>query len=127
MSKRPYKSHVKTEEENKLNKLMGVNIKEARKKAKLTQMNLAKHLGVSFQAIGKYEKGQNAMNPIKLIKTSIVTKTPITHFYFGKDMIKRAEQYVVEKKIIELPSQVEPLSNNSDVILAPSNVRDIGV
>ena len=125
MSKRPYKSYTKTEEENKLNKLMGVNIKEARKKAKLTQMKLAKHLGVSFQAIGKYEKGQNAMNPIKLIKTSIVTKTPITHFYFGKDMIKRAEQYVVEKKIIELPSQVEPLSNNSDVILAPSNLTEL--
>ena len=34
MSKRPHKTHVKTEEENKLNKLMGVNIKEARKKAK---------------------------------------------------------------------------------------------
>ena len=125
MSKRPYKSHVKTEEENKLNKLMGVNIKEARKKAKLTQMNLAKHLGVSFQAIGKYEKGKNAMNPIKLLKTSIATKTPITHFYFGKEMIKRAEQYVVEKKIIELPSQVEPLSNNSDVILAPSNLTEL--
>ena len=42
MSKRPYKSYTKTEEENKLNKLMGVNIKEARKKAKLTQMKLTK-------------------------------------------------------------------------------------
>ena len=40
-------------------------------------------------------------------------------------MIKRAEQYVVEKKIIELPSQVKPLSNNSDVILAPSNLTEL--
>jgi len=121
MSKRPYKSHVKTEEENKLNKLMGVNIKEARKKAKLTQMKLAKHLGVSFQAIGKYEKGQNAMNPIKLIKTSIVTKTPITHFYFGKDMMKR----VVEKKIIELSGQDNSPDDNSGKTLAPTIVTEL--
>ena len=125
MSKRPYKSHVKTEEENKLNKLMGVNIKEARKKAKLTQMKLAKHLGVSFQAIGKYEKGQNAMNPIKLIKTSIVKKTTITHFYFGKDMMKRAEKYVVEKKIIELSGQDNSPDDNSGKTLAPTIVTGL--
>ena len=107
MSKRPYRSYIKTDEENKLNKLVGEKIKIARKIAKLTQTKLAIKLNVSFQQIGKYEKGTNGLSAIRLMQMSENLKVPYT------DLLP------------ELPSQVEPLSNNSDVILAPSNVTEL--
>ena len=97
MGKRPYKSYTKTEEENKVNKLVGEKIKIARKVAKLTQVKLAKRLNISFQQIGKYEKGQNGLNIIRLVQMSEHLNTPYINL------------------LPELPSQVKPLSNSSEV------------
>jgi transcriptional regulator with XRE-family HTH domain len=82
METRKYKSYVKSDEENKLHKFMGQRLREARKNIpQLTQVKLAKALGVSFQAIGKYEKGHNGLNPIKLKKISIITNKPYSYFF----------------------------------------------
>ena len=59
--KRSYKSYVKSDEENVLNAVVGKRLKDARKKAKLSQVRLASKLNISFQQIGKYEKGQNGL------------------------------------------------------------------
>ena len=42
-------------------KKFGTAIRLARKKHKLTQMQLGEALGVTFQQIQKYEKGTNAV------------------------------------------------------------------
>ena len=97
MSKRPYKSYTKTEEENKLNKLVGEKIKIARKVAKLTQVKLAKRLNISFQQIGKYEKGQNGLNIIRLVQMSEHLNTPCINL------------------LPELVSKIKPLTDSSDV------------
>ena len=44
MNKRPYKSYVKSDQENVLNEIVGERLKTARKNAKLTQTRLAKKL-----------------------------------------------------------------------------------
>ena len=80
MSKRPYRSYIKTDEENKLNKLVGEKIKIARKIAKLTQTKLAIKLNVSFQQIGKYEKGQNRIPIVNLIRISKFLNKPLDYF-----------------------------------------------
>ena len=56
MGKRSYKSYVKTSEENRVNKIVGLNIRDLRRKHKWTQTQLAEKLGITFQQIGKYEK-----------------------------------------------------------------------
>ena len=78
MEKRPYKSYVKTSEEKELNSLVGKKLQNARKLAKLTQVKLAKKLNISFQQIGKYEKGTNGLSAIRLVQMSEHLKVPYT-------------------------------------------------
>jgi len=70
MGKRSYKSYTKTPEENRVNKIVGLNIRDLRIKRKWTQTQLAKKLRISFQQIGKYEKGQNGLSAIRLLQIS---------------------------------------------------------
>ena len=52
MKTRPYKSYIKTEEENRLNAFVGKRLKQARKNIpNLTQAKIGKAIGVSFQQI----------------------------------------------------------------------------
>lgn len=88
MKTRPYKSYIKTEEENRLNVFIGKRLKQARKNIpNLTQTKLAKQLGVTFQQIQKYEKGLNGLNAIKLVGLSTALKIPYTNLlpeFFGE-------------------------------------------
>ena len=91
METRKYKSYVKTDEENILNEVVGQRLKIARRNAKLTQTKLAKKLNISFQQIGKYEKGQNGLNAIRIVQISNLLNIP--------------KSYLLEN--IELPGFVE--------------------
>ena len=97
MNKRPYKSYTKSNEENVLNVVIGERLKDARKKAKLPQSKLAKKLNISFQQIGKYEKGQNGLNAIRIVQISNLLNIP--------------KSYLLEN--IELLEQVRPTDNSS--------------
>lgn len=74
--KRPYKSYVKSDEENVLNVVVGKRLRNARTKAKLTQSKLAKKLNISFQQVGKYEKGENGLNAIRILQISNILNLP---------------------------------------------------
>ena len=97
MNKRPYKSYTKSNEENVLNVVIGERLKDARKKAKLTQSKLAKKLNISFQQIGKYEKGENGLNAIRILQISNILNLP--------------KSYLLEN--IELLEKVRPTDNSS--------------
>lgn len=45
-----------------VNEELGKRLRSARKAQGLSQTQVAKSLGVSFQQVGKYENGQNAMS-----------------------------------------------------------------
>ncbi len=66
MSNRPIK-----DTETEFNKLFGVNLKHFRKARKYTQSDIANEIGVSFQAVQKYEKGMCSPSPFNLHKMSI--------------------------------------------------------
>ena len=70
MGKRSYKSYTKTPEENRVNRIVGLNIRNQRIKHRWTQTQLAEKLGITFQQIGKYEKGQNGLSAVRLIEIS---------------------------------------------------------
>ena len=57
-----------TESELIFNTLVGSNIKYLRKKNQLTQTDLGKAIGVTFQQIGKYEHGLNGVHSFNLQK-----------------------------------------------------------
>ena len=76
MGKRSYKSYTKTPEENRVNRIVGLNIRDQRVKRKWTQTQLAEKLGITFQQIGKYEKGQNGLSAVRLIEISKQFEVP---------------------------------------------------
>ena len=91
MNKRPYKSYVKSDQENVLNIIVGERLKDARKKAKLTQSKLAKKLNISFQQIGKYEKGQNGLNAIRIVQISNLLNIPKSYLLENIELLGKVK------------------------------------
>jgi len=91
MNKRPYKSYTKSDEENVLNVVIGERLKDARKKAKLTQTKLAKKLNISFQQIGKYEKGQNGLNAIRIVQISNLLNIPKSYLLENIELLGKVK------------------------------------
>ena len=132
MSKRPYKSNYKTDEDTTLNQSIGRKIKEARssrivfvtvpevenvsvahtikKQKPCTQTELAKALDVTFQQIQKYEKGFNGLSSIKLLKISKFFNKPLEYF---------------TDEATELLGQDNLPDNNSGKTLAPTIVTGL--
>ena len=92
METRKYKSYVKTDEENILNEVVGQRLKIARRNAKLTQTKLAKKLNISFQQIGKYEKGQNGLNAIRIVQISNLLNIPKSHLLENIELLGEVKQ-----------------------------------
>jgi transcriptional regulator with XRE-family HTH domain len=92
METRKYKSYVKTDEENILNEVVGQRLKIARTNAKLTQTNLAKKLNISFQQIGKYEKGQNGLNAIRIVQISNLLNIPKSYLLENIELLGEVKQ-----------------------------------
>ena len=92
METRKYKSYVKTDEENILNEVVGQRLKIARRNAKLTQTKLAKKLNISFQQIGKYEKGQNGLNAIRIVQISNLLNIPKSYLLENIELVGEVKQ-----------------------------------
>ena len=92
METRKYKSYVKTDEENILNEVVGQRLKIARTNAKLTQTKLAKKLNISFQQIGKYEKGQNGLNAIRIVQISNLLNIPKSYLLENIELLGEVKQ-----------------------------------
>jgi transcriptional regulator with XRE-family HTH domain len=59
-----------TMQDEDVNKIIGKNIRIRRALRGYTQKAVARHLGVTFQQVQKYEKGQNMVSPAKLLRLS---------------------------------------------------------
>jgi transcriptional regulator with XRE-family HTH domain len=66
--------------------LVGANIRLHRNAARMSQIDLGKHLDVTFQQIQKYEKGTNRVGAGRLLIIANLLKVPVTAFYEGAKM-----------------------------------------
>jgi len=96
MGKRSYKSYVKTPEENKVNRIVGLNIRDQRVKRKWTQTQLAEKLGITFQQIGKYEKGQNGLSASRLLQISKQFDVP-NHVILPDNIYEESDAEIIMK------------------------------
>ena len=96
MGKRPYKSYTKTPEENRVNRIVGLNIRNQRIKHRWTQTQLAEKLGVSFQQVGKYEKGQNGLSAIRLLEISKHFNVP-NHIILPDNIYDKNDEEIIMK------------------------------
>lgn len=64
---------------------VGRRIRQARRDAKLTQEQLGKMIGLTFQQVQKYEKGVNRISAGRLFEIAHALGITITYFYEGVD------------------------------------------
>ena len=93
---------------------IGDRIIELRKQKKLSQGQLAEIVGVSRQAVSKWESGQNSPDTIKLIHLADILDTDVEYLATGRktpkeeppiilNMVKKVDKIVEVEKIVEKP------------------------
>jgi len=60
---------------------IGKRVKEQRLEKGMSQMQLAMHLGVTFQQIQKYENGMNRIGSGRLQRIAQALNVPVAHFF----------------------------------------------
>lgn len=76
----PATSVVRHKRRNEHDIHAGERLRVARRLAGLTQQQLANHLGVSFQAVQKYENGENRLAAGRLIKATQILGVNLAFF-----------------------------------------------
>jgi len=79
-----------------LGKLLGKNMALARQIRGLSQGELGKILGVTFQQIQKYEKGTNRISAISLYRLSEDLELPL-EFFFSKERVIETKFFTGEE------------------------------
>ena len=64
-----------------LDLLIGKRLRERRILLAVTQEDLARRIGLSFQQLQKYEVGENRISAARLFKLSEILEVPITWFF----------------------------------------------
>jgi len=88
---------------------VGLRIREARLSTGLSQEKLAKHLGVTFQQLQKYENGRNRISPSKLQVIARVVQMPPAWFFDGQgahptmdDGTRELRSFAISREGLEL-------------------------
>ena len=95
---------------------IGERITELRKQKNISQVQLAKQLDVSRQAVSKWENDQTAPDTIRLIQLADVLDTDVEYLATGKHTVGKTPPTVVTvekvvdnviEKVIEKPVYIE--------------------
>lgn len=62
---------------------VGARVRTRRNVLSMSQMELAKALGLTFQQIQKYERGTNRISASKLFQTAVALHVPVSYFFEG--------------------------------------------
>jgi transcriptional regulator with XRE-family HTH domain len=81
---------------------LGRRIRARRLECGLSQTQLGKRLGVSFQQVQKYEVGSNNVSSRRLGQISDIFEVPITFFYGSNGVRRTGQSGVSETALFEL-------------------------
>jgi transcriptional regulator with XRE-family HTH domain len=70
---------------------LGKRMRLRREEIGISQTELADKLGVSFQQVQKYEKGDNRISAARLQQTATALGVPLTFFYSGDGKAREVE------------------------------------
>ncbi len=77
---------------------VGGRVKARRTSIGMSQKELGKHVGLTFQQIQKYEKGMNRIAASRLWRFSLILGRPISWFFEGIGKEKRKGDDLVAKR-----------------------------
>ena len=101
-------------EPNPVDVHLGKRIRLRRTILHITQQQMADMLGLTFQQIQKYEKGQNRVSASRLWDFSVVLEAPIGFFY--EDMDKKVAKQ--SPRMFSNPDAEMVLSENTEIFNA---------
>ena len=79
---------TRTDQHNKVNKIIGQNLRYIRKLRKVSLQKLGAEIGVTYQQIGKYEHGSNQICAFRLWQLSNSLKCPVKYFFDGTYILR---------------------------------------
>lgn len=120
---------------------VGQRIIALRKEKKISQAQLAQLLGISRQAVSKWENGQSSPDTINLIQLAEVLDTEVEYLATGNkpvyesppivvNVVEKVDKYVdrvVEKPIIRKVTRIKYLRNPIEFILCGAVCLIIGI
>ena len=110
---------------------IGERISQLRQENNMSQLQLAEVLGISRQAVSKWENDQSSPDTINLIRLSDVLNTEVEYLATGKkpvytypvmvDKVKTIEKIVEVEKIVKVPETVtvERIVNVPQIVEKP--------
>jgi transcriptional regulator with XRE-family HTH domain len=81
----------------------GKKLRARRLMMHVSQQDLAKVLGLSFQQIQKYEKGTNRMSAAMLFQIAAVLKVDVVYFYEGLPRSAKNSKEIKTPILIKMP------------------------
>ncbi len=81
---------------NPVDMLVGSRIRLLRKRRKMSQAELGKALGVTFQQVQKYENGKNRVGASRLHLVATALDVPVSEFFAGA---AETSSYIVRDKV----------------------------
>lgn len=93
---------------------IGDRIIDLRRQRGLSQGQVAEMIGVSRQAVSKWESGQNSPDTVKLIRLADILDTDVEYLATGRDlpkaerpivvnMVKKVDKVIEVEKVVEKP------------------------
>ena len=66
-----------------LDRLIGLKVRHHRLRTGISQDCLANHLGITFQQVQKYERGENRISAGRLFEIAVYLQTDLSGFFDG--------------------------------------------
>lgn len=91
---------------------VGANVRTWRIARGLSQGDLAKRLGITFQQVQKYETGHNRMSTGRLVKAATILAVPMSAFFDGADDDEPAQALLANARSYRLAHAFAAIKNN---------------
>lgn len=91
---------------------VGINVRTWRIARGLTQAELAKRLGITFQQVQKYEVGTNRVSMGRLVKTAAIFGVPISALFQGANAEDPAQTLLADVRSFRLALAFRAIEDN---------------
>jgi transcriptional regulator with XRE-family HTH domain len=90
---------------------VGRRVRLARETARMTQVDVAAYLGMSFQLVQKYEQGEIRVSASRLYQLACLLQKPIGFFFDAIEMVQVPPSDGLERREMELVLAYRSIAN----------------
>ena len=91
-----------------VDRFVGQQIREARRSKRMTQEQVGKALGLTFQQVQKYEKGVNRVSAGRLLRFSELFECPVEYFFpVSSELSSDKDASDPEAEVAELQEKIK--------------------